>query len=235
MKRIGSIPELGISSADRVLIVMPHPDDEAVFAGGLMCLLNRAGIATRLLTVTRGEASTHRYGLTPSASLGDRREQEVIGAARILGTTDVTVGTVPDGGIPAHTAKVTALLKTGYTSFKPTVIVTLEPDGVYGHPDHIALSAAVTRTKPPTARLLYATVSPRFIPSPSAARMAQKAVIKPLTAAYELVLSPATVMKKLQALRSHRTQFRIGPLHWMTVIFFYLNRLLTREYFTFRQ
>lgn len=233
MKRITTLKQLGILPIHRILIAMPHPDDEAVFVGGFMMLLYLNNIPYKLLTLTRGEASTHRFGLTPQDNLGNIREREVKQAAAILGATDVTICTIPDGQVADQKQSVQKHLRAAYTTFTPTHVVTLEPDGVYGHPDHIALSHFVTESCPTHATVLYATVKPGFISSPSAAKMAQKTTIKPLAPEYELVLSWRATSKKIQALHAHSSQFNIGILQWNTLVKFQINLLLTREYFIY--
>lgn len=233
MIQTNTLEGLGILPSHRILIVMPHPDDEAVFVGGLMKLLSANSIPVKLLTITRGEASTHRFGLLAQDNLADHRTNEVQRAAALLGVTDVTVCAVPDGHITDSKSIVLKQLRDTYSSFTPTHVLTLEPDGVYGHPDHIALSQFVTEYSPPHAKVLYATVKPGFISSPSAAKMAKKSHISPIAPQYELKLSPGITAKKIQALHAHKTQFRIGLVHWVTLVSFQANLLLTREYFTY--
>lgn len=233
MIQTNSLEGLGILPSHKILIVMPHPDDEAVFVGGLMKLLSTSRIPVKLLTITRGEASTHRFGLAAQDNLADHRTGEVQRAAAILGITDVTVCAIPDGHITDSKQIVLKQLRDTYSSFAPTHLITLEPDGVYGHPDHIGLSQFVTESAPPHTKVLYATVKPGFISSPSAAKMAKKSHISPIAPQYELTLSPLITAKKIMALHAHKTQFRIGLLHWVTLITFQVNLLLTREYFTY--
>lgn len=233
MKIAHSPFDIGLSTDSKVLIVMPHPDDESIFAGGFIYELNTHGIPNKLVTLTRGDASTDRHGLDETVDLADWRSSELSRALIVLGGTSHTLYSIPDGKIPAARSRVRSIIQKEIASYKPTHIMTLEPDGIYGHPDHIALSAFVTEVTPGTCRLLYVTVSPSFKPRPESAKMAKKAVIRPVTPDFEFILPLRASIAKIRALRAHSSQFRIDLIHWKTLLRLHRNRLVWREYFTY--
>ena len=96
-----SIEELG----ERVLIISPHPDDEALACGGLIALLSRRGVSTKVLFVTLGEGFTialKRELHTAFASAQERmrfamlRADEARRALRILGCNSVSFLGIPE-------------------------------------------------------------------------------------------------------------------------------------------
>lgn len=230
MKQISTLLELGISKTSRILVLMPHPDDEAVFISGLLQKLSSQSIPTRVLTLTAGEKSTLRYTLSPSTELSLARKQELTNAFTVLKINNFQILEYPDGGIEENIHKIKLTISTEIKQFKPTHLVTLEPDGIYGHPDHIALTQAVIKIAKPPLKLLYATVSPRYI-FPKARAMAKKKVIKPLVPEYRLQLSVPESIGKVKAILSHKSQF-YSPLPLAKSTYFFLkNDMLFHEHF----
>jgi len=77
-----SLPALGRPHLNQLLIVCAHPDDESFGLGAIISAFSRAGTEVRLLTPTRGEASTLGAG---SDELARTREKELAAAAGVLG------------------------------------------------------------------------------------------------------------------------------------------------------
>ena len=75
----------------RLMCVLAHPDDESLGTGGALATYAREGIATYVVTATRGERG--RFGDAPSPGpevVGATREAELRDAARELGVREVT-------------------------------------------------------------------------------------------------------------------------------------------------
>lgn len=69
------------------------------------------------------------------------REQELFAAAKKLSLHEVSVLDYDDGELAASDAgKVVGDLVSHIRRIRPDVVVTLDPFGAYGHPDHIAIS-----------------------------------------------------------------------------------------------
>lgn len=226
-----SLPALGIAATSRLLVVMPHPDDEAIFCGGFLHQLSVNAIPVRLITMTAGEKSTLRYGLKPSDNLAKVRQKELTRSLAILGISDFHIYHYPDGKLEENGDRIKKTIRTTIQNFRPTHVVTLEPDGIYGHPDHVALSAFVTNIVNKPIRLLYVTVSPSSA-LPRASWMAKKKQILPILPGFKLKLRPSDVIAKLKSLHAHRSQFvsPITKLPYQTA-FFLKNKLLSFEFF----
>jgi LmbE family N-acetylglucosaminyl deacetylase len=233
MKKTNQLSDLSIDQTSRVLVAMPHPDDEAVFISGLIHKLISSNIPTRILTMTRGEASTLRYGLSAGENLATARIKEQEQAFRTLGVCDYQILDFPDGGLEKYKTKVISRLKKEIKSFKPTLIVTLEPDGIYGHPDHIALSGYVTSLASRKHSVLYATLAPNYL-LPRAVHMARKKTIRPIKPEFQLKLSLSDMIAKLKTMAAHRSQ--LHPFqHPSSYLFFLRNQLLTSEFFAYAE
>lgn len=221
---------MGIKSSSRVLVCMPHPDDEAVFISGLLQYLSSQNIPTQCLTFTAGENSTLRFGLKPNQDLATARKNELSKAYAILGITNFQILDFPDGGLDQFQPQIKQIIKKYLVEFSPTHLITLEPDGIYGHPDHIALSKSVTNSVTSTQTLIYATVSPGYI-MPSARHMAKKSIIKPIIPTHKFKLTRRQSWVKAKSLLAHRSQFLQFPRILFSLIHFLQNDMLAHEYY----
>jgi LmbE family N-acetylglucosaminyl deacetylase len=131
----------------RLLCALAHPDDESLGLGGILAKYAVEGIETYLLTATRGEQGWFgppEDNPGPQA-LGKIREEELAQAAEVLGIRDVTLLDYRDGDLDkADDAALLQLVVRHIRRVKPNVIVTFDQNGVYGHPDHIAMTRATT-------------------------------------------------------------------------------------------
>ena len=79
------------------------------------------------------------------AALGQIREAELRAAATALGIDRLTFLDQIDGELAqAESSLVLARIVAEIRAFRPQVVVTFGPDGVYGHPDHVAISQLTT-------------------------------------------------------------------------------------------
>ena len=127
--------------------VLAHPDDESLGMGGILAKYAAEGVETYLVTATRGERgwfgpAEENPGLHP---LGRIREAELRAAANVLGLREVSFLDYIDGELDeADPAEVIAKIVQQIRRVRPQVVVTFDPNGVYGHPDHIAISQFTT-------------------------------------------------------------------------------------------
>ncbi len=127
-----------------LLGVFAHPDDEAYSLAGCMARYTDEGIPAAILCFTRGEAGMIAEGSGATReNLGEVREAELRAACAAVGVTDVRIVGTPDGGTKANEAGVETIAAT-MRELKPSVLVTMEPQGVTRHPDHIAVSKMTT-------------------------------------------------------------------------------------------
>jgi LmbE family N-acetylglucosaminyl deacetylase len=131
----------------KLLAVLGHPDDESLGLGGILAKYGAEGVETNLITATRGEQGW--FGPPDEnpgpEKLGKIREQELGDATKVLGLHEVILFDYHDGNL--HNADQTVLTRqvaTHIRRIKPDVIVTFDHNGVYGHPDHIAITRAAT-------------------------------------------------------------------------------------------
>jgi LmbE family N-acetylglucosaminyl deacetylase len=138
------------------MCVLAHPDDESLGTGGVLARCAAEGVATYVVTATRGERG--RFGdSSPSPGpeiVGRAREAELLAAARELGVREVTFLDYLDGALDrADADQATTRIAGHLRRVKPQVVVTFGPDGAYGHPDHIAIGqltmAAIVRAAGP--------------------------------------------------------------------------------------
>jgi LmbE family N-acetylglucosaminyl deacetylase len=126
-----------------LLLVMAHPDDESMGAGGLVLRHTRAGIPTYLICATYGEAGW--MGKPPGArevELPEIRARELEEAADALALSGVELWDYPDGRVAGSDQKeITQRVWERISKVRPRVVVGWGPDGGYGHPDHIAMGA----------------------------------------------------------------------------------------------
>jgi len=233
MTIISTLKELAIDKHSRILVFMPHPDDEAVFCSGLLKKLTTNHIPVKLITLTSGEKSTLVFGLKPNEDLATVRRTEQANSCQILGITDYEILSLPDGGLKTKENQVKKIISQQIHIFNPTHIVSLEPDGIYGHPDHIALSKFVSDVVASPRKLLYATI-PEFKKKRPVSKMSEKEIISPIVPAFHLKLSPTEKATKIKSLQAHRTQFGDFLAKVKSFVFFQTTKLLDYEYFTYR-
>jgi LmbE family N-acetylglucosaminyl deacetylase len=128
---------------NRLLCILAHPDDESMGTGGILAKYAAEGVATYVITATRGHygwsgAPTDNPG---PESLARLREEEGRAATAVLGVEELTFLDYIDGELDqAEPEEVIAELVAHVRRIRPHVVVTFAPDGAYGHPDHIAIS-----------------------------------------------------------------------------------------------
>lgn len=151
-----------------LLGVWAHPDDETFGTAGLMAAAVRDGRRVVCVTATRGEAGIQDEQRWPAARLANIRTKELEAALRVLGVTEHVWLDYPDGDCVAvlHEDAVDRIARI-ISDVQPDSVLTFGPDGMTGHPDHIALSSWVTeafhRAAKPGARLLYFSVPPEWV------------------------------------------------------------------------
>lgn len=122
-----------------ILVITPHPDDEAYAFGGLIALATDAGWTCAVECASAGERGKRHDGGDPSPrAVGSARLEELAESGAILGAEPPNCWGLPDGGLreqPSQAGRIRELL----AMHEPMLVLTLGPDGAYGHPDHIAL------------------------------------------------------------------------------------------------
>jgi LmbE family N-acetylglucosaminyl deacetylase len=148
--KIGDTAAAGESASavrrPRLLGVFAHPDDETFCAGGTFARYAKSGAEIMVISATRGQAGQIRDASAATRrTIAAVREAELRLACERLGVAHVQCWDYLDGALaqadfPGLVGHVVKLIR----EFRPTVVVSFGPDGGYGHPDHITISAAVT-------------------------------------------------------------------------------------------
>lgn len=127
----------------RLLAVFAHPDDESMGAGGALARYADEGVETYLVTATRGERGWFgpEEDYPGPQALGELREKELQAAAEALGIREVFLLDYIDGELEqADPQEVIDQLVPIIRRIRPQVVLTFDPTGAYGHPDHMAIS-----------------------------------------------------------------------------------------------
>jgi len=147
-----------MAESRRLMCVLAHPDDESLAAGGTLARYASRGVETHVVLATRGERGRcETDAKRPSAeTLGRVREREARDAAAVLGVREVRFLDLRDGAVDqAEPSAAIARIADELRRVRPQVVLTLPPDGGYGHPDHIGVCQFTT------AAILYAADATR--------------------------------------------------------------------------
>jgi LmbE family N-acetylglucosaminyl deacetylase len=132
-----------MASQLRLMCVLAHPDDESLGTGGVLAKYASEGIDTYVVTATRGERGRFDdSGVSPGPEIvGRAREAELHAAAQELGVREVALLDYRDAELDRANAIDAAETIAGHIRrIQPHVVLTFDPYGAYGHPDHIAIS-----------------------------------------------------------------------------------------------
>ncbi|HEX7323578.1 MAG TPA: N-acetyl-1-D-myo-inositol-2-amino-2-deoxy-alpha-D-glucopyranoside deacetylase [Mycobacterium sp.] len=253
------MPETLSGETPRLLFVHAHPDDETLTTGATIAHYAARGAQVRVVTCTLGEEGEvigDRWAMLAvdaADQLGGYRIGELTAALRALGAGEPIflggAGRWRDSGMAGTPARhrqrfidagqtaVDALV-TVIRELRPHVVVTYDPHGGYGHPDHVhthtvtaaAVKAAETGDCPGSP-----WVTPKFYWTVAAASAMQAGVgaLQPADLASHWVLpspadaaalgafpdervdavieAPAALPAKVAAIRAHATQVSVGP------------------------
>lgn len=156
-------PSVPTSTGRTLLGLWAHPDDEAYLSAGLMYEYVQNGDRVVVVTATPGELGTADPVSWPPARLAALRTRELAASLAALGVAEHYLLDYADGG--CADADGTDAFAAYIVAIDPDVIVTFGPDGMTGHPDHIAVSRWATDAWERTgarADLWYATLTPDF-------------------------------------------------------------------------
>jgi LmbE family N-acetylglucosaminyl deacetylase len=170
----------------KLMGVLAHPDDESLATGGILAKYAASGVQTYLVMATRGE----RGWFSPVAdypgpqALGRLREAELKAAAQVLGLHEVVFLDYQDGELDqADPAQAVAKIVAHLRRVQPDVVVTFDPNGMYGHPDHIAISQLTTTAVMAAAAPGYPGLTPNL--PHRVAKLYYRAFVPAEQAAYE--------------------------------------------------
>ncbi|QLL06329.1 N-acetyl-1-D-myo-inositol-2-amino-2-deoxy-alpha-D-glucopyranoside deacetylase [Mycobacterium vicinigordonae] len=150
----------------RLLFVHAHPDDESISNGATIAHYTARGAQVRVVTCTLGEEGEvigdrwAQLAADHADQLGGYRIGELTRALHALGVAEPIylggaghwrdsgmAGTQPRGSrrfVDADEAEAVGALVALIRELRPHVVVTYDPDGGYGHPDHMRTHAVTT-------------------------------------------------------------------------------------------
>jgi LmbE family N-acetylglucosaminyl deacetylase len=142
-----------------VLVIAPHPDDEAIGCGGAICLHAARGDRVVVVFLTSGELGIK--GLEHEA-VRRIRESEALAAAAILGVADAVFFRRPDYALGECVHETARDLAPVLEREAPAVVYLPHPQE--WHPDHRAaepiLRRALADASPPRRARLYEVWTP---------------------------------------------------------------------------
>ncbi|HET9848646.1 MAG TPA: PIG-L deacetylase family protein, partial [Candidatus Dormibacteraeota bacterium] len=131
----------------RLMVVMPHPDDECFGCAATIARYSAQGASVSLVTMTRGGAGFWNGRDTGDLRrLTDVRELELRAAAAELGVRFLEVFDYPDGALERVEEvdevrdRFVGDIVRSLRVHRPQVVICFGPEGNYGHPDHRVVS-----------------------------------------------------------------------------------------------
>ncbi len=169
----------------RILVISPHPDDEAIGCGGVLRKHVVEGDHVKVLFLTSGEQGGHGH---PQEETLRTREREAKQAAAVLGISEIEFWREPDGALCANW-QLRERLVGSIQSYRPQIIYV--PNEVDAHPDHRAAARLVR------AALKSGRMNPMVL---------MFEVWTPLATMDEIVDITAYIEIKLAAIRAYQSQ-----------------------------
>ena len=183
----------------QVLVIYPHPDDEAFSVAGTVRLLRNANIPVTYACLTLGEMGRNLGNppFTTRESLPEIRRQELMKACESMGIEDLRMMGLRDKTIEFEDdEKMVKLVADLIDELNPSLIFTFYP-GYAVHPDHEATARAVVEA----VRRIPAESRPRIYGVAFANNTVADLGEAPIT------IDVSSVSKaKLDALRAHASQ-----------------------------
>lgn len=170
-----------------VLVLAPHPDDEAIGCGGTICLHVQRGDRVTVAFLTSGELGLKALAREQAWEI---REREAAQAAGVLGLSAIEFLRQPDWYVGDHVATAARALALVVERERPHAIYVTHAQE--WHPDHQASLPVVRQA------LEHCT-----IPAPT---LLTYEVWSPLAAWYHVEDIRAVMRRKLQAIRCYESQ-----------------------------
>src|SRR5262249_29639543 len=123
-----------------LVVIAPHPDDEAIGCGGSICLQVERGNRVAVVFLTSGELGVKNL---PGEEVRKIREQEAERAAEVLGVAALSFLRRPDWYVGHAVAEAAAALRPVLAREAPKMIFL--PHAQEWHPDHRACLPVVAQ------------------------------------------------------------------------------------------
>src|SRR5262249_42141917 len=110
--------------AETVLVIAPHPDDESLGCGGMICLHRERGDVVHVVFLPSGERSSDKE---PAENIRSLREAESQRACEILGVSGTDYFRLPDLGLPANIERAALQLRPVLESRSADIVYLPHP------------------------------------------------------------------------------------------------------------
>src|SRR5687768_14683383 len=107
-----------------VLVIAPHPDDEAIGCGGTICLHAQRGDRVMTVFLTSGELGLKELAREEAWRT---REKEALKAAKLLGLADVAFLRQPDWFLSDHVDQAACALGPILSREQPQIVYLPHP------------------------------------------------------------------------------------------------------------
>jgi LmbE family N-acetylglucosaminyl deacetylase len=178
--------------AERVLVLAPHPDDEAIGCGGAICLHRQRGDPVQIAFLTSGEQGLPGLAAEEIRSI---RETEASAAAAVLDVQEIEFLRLPDLELDKHLERGAEQLAELIAEATPDLIYLPHPGE--SHPDHEAVLPMVRLA---LVRLPAGTSRPELRGYEIWSPMTRFGWVEDISAVME---------RKLRAVRCYRSQLEL--------------------------
>jgi LmbE family N-acetylglucosaminyl deacetylase len=194
-----------------VLAVAAHPDDLEYMAGGTLATWIGQGTQVDYLVVTDGSGGS-RNPHQDQAALIERRREEQLAAAAVLGVASVTFLGRQDATLEP-TFELRLAIARVIRQTRPEAVVTFDPHLLYraatiNHPDHVAVGASTLGAVMPLANTCLA--APELYAEGLAPHDVRSLYLfEPSAPSHWMPLSRQAIEQKMAALQAHASQLEL--------------------------
>jgi N-acetylglucosamine malate deacetylase 1 len=178
--------------SETVFVIAPHPDDEAIGCGGMICLHRKQKDKVHIIFLTSGEKGIPNL---PEDKVRSIREAEAAKAGKVLGVNGLQFLRLGDQELHRHNECGIGELLRQMETQRPNIIYLPHPDD--DHPDHQVVFPMVCSAR---ARLNKKLKKPELRGFEVWSPMSRYGWVEDIS---------AVMPRKLRAIRCYRSQLKI--------------------------
>ncbi len=201
MKTITSLNELNIKKRMNILIVISNPGFESMYCGGLIQKFYRLDSNIVIISMTDGENSNLRYKVRINQDLAKIRRKELEQACSFLGISTMINANFKQDHIQDDHQEAYEFLSDEINNYNPDLIIILDPEVVKKDVDTASIYKIIQNiydNKKFNFKLLKLSIPNLFLNKDNHNKIKPK---------YQLKLSLFDTYNKIQACKSHQSQF----------------------------
>ncbi|OGM12423.1 hypothetical protein A2Z22_04590 [Candidatus Woesebacteria bacterium RBG_16_34_12] len=210
----------------KLLAIFPHPDDECFLSGGLFQVAKKYNLKTYLLCLTKGGKGLNALN---NGNIKKIRYKELLKSTKLLKINKIFLYDFEDANLRNTIDIWLPEVKKIIKKIHPQIVITFDPSGITGHPDHIVTCIQVLKTFREIAK-------PSFLlwRVPDRLEIKEFKENKSLSFAqkpnYFLKYSLKQKLTKIKAILSHQSQLK-GLKYKILII---IESLINRKEYYFR-